>query len=60
MPELERRNRDRVASGASSDVAHWFAPQLANYDDLTSDGLVDLVLDGTLPTPELAAALALL
>lgn len=58
MPELERRNRERVASGASSDVAHWFEPQLANYDDLTSDGLIDVALDGTLTTEELAARLA--
>lgn len=58
MHELERRNRERMASGASSDVAHWFEPQLANYDDLTSDGLIDVALDGTLTTEEIAALLA--
>jgi predicted ABC-type ATPase len=58
MPELERRNNKRLAEGGYSDVAHWFESQLENYADLSALGLIDVVLDGTLTTAELASTVA--
>lgn len=54
MPELERRNRERLSDGGYSDVSHWFEPQLENYAELLADGLIHVALDGTLTTAELA------
>ncbi len=59
-PELGRRNRVRLAAGGHSDVSHWFGPQLSNYEALLADGLIDVVLDGTRPIPDLAAEVLLL
>lgn len=56
--ELERRNHDRLALGGYSDVAHWFDHQLENYAELCTLGLIDVVLDGTRPTAELARRIA--
>jgi predicted ABC-type ATPase len=58
MPELEHRNRQRLAEGGYSDVSHWFESQLGNYADLGALGLIDVVLDGTLTTAVLANSVA--
>jgi hypothetical protein len=58
MPELERRNRQRLAEGGYSDVSHWFESQLDDYADLGALGLIDVVLDGSLTTAELANRVA--
>lgn len=58
MPELERRNRQRLAEGGYSDVSHWFDSQLENYAELGALGLIDVVLDGTLTTAALASTVA--
>lgn len=60
LPELERRNRERLAVGGYSDVSHWFGPQLENYAALVADGLIDVTLDGMRPLSELADELALI
>lgn len=54
MPELERRNNQRLVEGGYSDMSHWFVSQLDNYADLRAIGLIDVVLDGTLTTAALA------
>lgn len=58
MPELERRNSERLAEGGCRDVSHWFESQLENYADLGALGLIDVVLDGTLTTAALASTVA--
>lgn len=58
MPELERRNMERLAEGGYSDVSHWFESQLDNYSQLGALGLIDVVLDGTLRTTALASTVA--
>ena len=58
MPELERRNSQRLAEGGYSDVSHWFESQLDNYAELGALGLIDVVLDGTLTTAALAKGVA--
>lgn len=55
-PELERRNRERAASGGHGDMSHWFDEQLATSADLVEAGLIDRVLDATDPPSELARA----
>lgn len=60
MAELQRRNRERLAKGGFSDVSHWFESQLENYAELASEGLIDVVLDGTSATAELANEITLL
>lgn len=54
LPELERRNRDRLAEGGFSDVLHWFESQLENYAALIADGYIEIILDGMLPLTDLA------
>jgi hypothetical protein len=58
MPELKRRNSERLAEGGYTDVSHWFESQLDNYADLGSLGLIDVVLDGTLTTAALVNRVA--
>ena len=58
MPELERRNSQRLAEGGYSDMSHWFESQLDNYADLRAIGLIDVVLEGTLTTAALAKRVA--
>lgn len=57
-PELEHRNRQRLAEGGYSDVSHWFESQMENYAGLEALGLIDVVLDGTLTTAALANRVA--
>lgn len=58
MPELERRNSQRLAEDGYSDVSHWFESQLDNYADLRALGLIDVVLDGTQTTATLSNRVA--
>lgn len=58
MPELGRRNCERLARGGYSDMSHWFESQLDNYADLGALGLIDVELDGTLTTAALANRVA--
>lgn len=58
MPELERRNSERLAEGGYSDMSRWLESQLENYADLSALGLIEFVLDGTLTTAELASTVA--
>lgn len=50
--ELERRNRERAASGGHGDMSHWFDEQLANYEELAAAGLIDAVVDATAPVAD--------
>jgi predicted ABC-type ATPase len=54
IAELERRNLKRMAEEGYDDISHWFDVQLRNYADLNRQGLIDRVLDGQRPTPEIA------
>lgn len=60
VPELEDRNRQRLAQGGYSDVSHWFESQLGNYAELGDLDLIDVVLDGTRTTASLANTIATL
>ena len=60
LPELERRNRNRLAEGGYSDVSHWFEPQLENYAALAADGLIDVTLDEMQPLADLANELTVI
>jgi hypothetical protein len=54
IAELTRRNAKRMAEQGYDDISHWFEVQLKNYEDLNREGLVDRVIDGQRPTPEVA------
>lgn len=55
--EMLRRNKHRMEQEGYEDATQWLMGQLENHNEIRKAGLVDRVIDATLPTSEVAQLL---
>jgi adenylate kinase family enzyme len=55
--EMLRRNKHRMEHEGYDDATQWLMGQLENHKEIREAGLVDQVINATLPTPQVAQLL---
>lgn len=54
LASLEARNNERMKIEGYASASPWFKMQLDTYRDLKKLGLIDLIIDGSKPTKQIA------